>query len=72
MLCAGCRAAPTVEVSVMRSSFGLVAVLLVTGCAGVAAGAEPAVVPLERAHSHNDYSRPRPLLDALDAGFLQH
>ncbi len=25
--------------------------------------------PLERAHSHNDYSRVHPLLDALDAGF---
>ena len=26
-------------------------------------------VPLERAHSHNDYFHKRPLLDALDAGF---
>lgn len=25
--------------------------------------------PLTRAHSHNDYERPRPLLDALDHGF---
>ena len=34
------------------------------------AGAEPAtIVPLERAHSHNDYTRTRPLLDALDVGF---
>jgi glycerophosphoryl diester phosphodiesterase len=24
---------------------------------------------LQRAHSHNDYNRPRPLLDALEAGF---
>lgn len=27
------------------------------------------VVPLERAHSHNDYEHDRPLLDALDNGF---
>ena len=27
------------------------------------------VVPLERAHSHNDYEHDRPLLDALDHGF---
>lgn len=55
----------------MRFILGVAAVLLVAGWAGVAAGAEPAagVAPLERAHSHNDYTRPRPLLDALDAGF---
>lgn len=36
-----------------------------------AAAAEgPAVVrPLPRAHAHNDYEHPRPLLDALDHGF---
>jgi len=45
------------------------AAMLAAGAAMLAAGAAPAVVPLERAHSHNDYSRPRPLLDALDAGF---
>lgn len=28
-----------------------------------------AVVPLERAHSHNDYEHGRPLLDALERGF---
>ncbi|MCX5770359.1 MAG: phosphatidylinositol-specific phospholipase C/glycerophosphodiester phosphodiesterase family protein [Candidatus Hydrogenedentes bacterium] len=27
------------------------------------------IVPLERAHSHNDYEHDRPLLDALDHGF---
>lgn len=27
------------------------------------------VQPLERAHAHNDYEHPRPLLDALDRGF---
>ena len=36
--------------------------------AGAAAfAAEP--VPLLRAHAHNDYEHPRPLLDALDCGF---
>jgi hypothetical protein len=29
----------------------------------------PTGVPLPNAHSHNDYLRPRPLLDALDQGF---
>ena len=36
------------------------------------AAAEPAghpVSPLTRAHAHNDYEHPRPLLDALDHGF---
>jgi len=33
----------------------------------MAAAAE--VVPLERAHAHNDYEHERPLLDALDHGF---
>ncbi|MBI2422422.1 MAG: hypothetical protein HYV27_06310 [Candidatus Hydrogenedentes bacterium] len=32
------------------------------------AGAQEAVAPLERGHSHNDYFRARPLLDALDNG----
>jgi len=27
------------------------------------------LAPLPRAHSHNDYFRPRPLLDALESGF---
>ena len=53
----------------MRVFYGAVAALLAAGAVCLAAGAAPAVVPLERAHSHNDYSRPRPLLDALDAGF---
>lgn len=29
----------------------------------------PAPAPLRRAHAHNDYEHPRPLLDALDHGF---
>lgn len=31
--------------------------------------ADKDVIPLKRAHSHNDYYRPRPLFDALDNGF---
>src|SRR6266496_1224309 len=31
--------------------------------------AEELVKPLARAHAHNDYEHPRPLLDALDCGF---
>ncbi|HOC01345.1 MAG TPA: hypothetical protein PKM43_21675, partial [Verrucomicrobiota bacterium] len=30
---------------------------------------KPAAPPLPRAHSHNDYEHPRPLLDALEHGF---
>jgi hypothetical protein len=30
---------------------------------------EPVVAPMKRAHAHNDYYHPRPLLDALDQGF---
>src|SRR6266852_3381345 len=29
----------------------------------------PAVVPLRRAHAHNDYEHQRPLFDALERGF---
>jgi glycerophosphoryl diester phosphodiesterase len=32
-------------------------------------GAEPSAAPLARAHAHNDYEHPRPLLDALAQGF---
>ncbi|MFD8545271.1 phosphatidylinositol-specific phospholipase C/glycerophosphodiester phosphodiesterase family protein [Streptomyces sp. NPDC059649] len=52
---------------------------LLTGLTGPAAARDttsrgPAVrpaatVPLPRAHAHNDYAHPRPLLDALDHGF---
>jgi hypothetical protein len=31
--------------------------------------AEPTIVPLRQAHAHNDYTHPRPLLDALAQGF---
>ena len=42
-----------------------VSTLLIAG----ATAAPDAVVALARAHAHNDYLHPRPLLDALDAGF---
>lgn len=45
------------------------AALLLGLAAGVLRAAEPAVQPLERAHAHNDYEHPRPLLDALAQGF---
>lgn len=35
---------------------------------GTTAAAEPPI-PLDRAHAHNDYEHPRPLLDALQQGF---
>ncbi|HEV8354186.1 MAG TPA: phosphatidylinositol-specific phospholipase C/glycerophosphodiester phosphodiesterase family protein [bacterium] len=34
-----------------------------------AAAPSPSVVPLARAHAHNDYEHARPLLDALERGF---
>ena len=49
--------------------------LITLGILGLAGGlgraAEPgkAIVPLTRAHAHNDYEHPRPLFDALDCGF---
>ena len=51
----------------------IVAVALGLFAAGLAApdlrAAEPLPRPLVRAHAHNDYEHPRPLLDALDQGF---
>ncbi len=46
-------------------------VLLAMTClrAAVSAESPAAVAPLPRAHAHNDYEHPRPLLDALDHGF---
>jgi len=43
-------------------------VLVLFGVA-LADSPSPTGVPLPNAHSHNDYLRPRPLLDALDQGF---
>jgi hypothetical protein len=45
------------------------ALVLITITLVFAVGAWAEVVPLERAHSHNDYAHKRPLLDALDHGF---
>ena len=42
--------------------------LLAVGAAASAVVSPPHVLP--RAHAHNDYEHPRPLLDALDHGFL--
>jgi glycerophosphoryl diester phosphodiesterase len=46
--------------------------LMLAGLCAVAPAAEAAPAAtrtLERAHAHNDYAHPRPLLDALDHGF---
>lgn len=47
--------------------------LVVTGLVLVAAvgtvPSAPAQTPLPRAHAHNDYEHPRPLIDALEQGF---
>src|SRR5262245_21073785 len=44
--------------------FSIFILRLPTACA-----AESKLVPLVRAHAHNDYEHTRPLLDALDQGF---
>lgn len=51
--------------------FALAASLAVVGVFARGAGSQEngAVVPLERAHAHNDYEHDRPLFDALDSGF---
>lgn len=38
--------------------------------AGTTAEVDQALLPLSRAHAHNDYEHPRPLMDALDHGFM--
>ncbi|MGH2349058.1 MAG: phosphatidylinositol-specific phospholipase C/glycerophosphodiester phosphodiesterase family protein [bacterium] len=43
--------------------------LAVLASGGTAAAPTPAMVPLARAHAHNDYEHRRPLLDALERGF---
>jgi hypothetical protein len=43
-------------------------VALAVACAGARLAAQPPA-PLDRAHAHNDYYHPRPLLDALERGF---
>ncbi len=47
----------------------LVPAVLCLLCVGFLAPAAAQPVPLPRAHAHNDYEHPRPLLDALDHGF---
>jgi hypothetical protein len=42
---------------------------LATACAAPHAATRETLRPLPRAHAHNDYEHPRPLLDALDQGF---
>ena len=43
--------------------------ILALGAGSPSTAAPGAVIPLARAHAHNDYLHPRPMLDALDAGF---
>jgi glycerophosphoryl diester phosphodiesterase len=45
-------------------------VLLAAGLPLRAAAADPAPAPLPQAHAHNDYEHARPLLDALEHGFM--
>lgn len=54
----------------MRSlRLGLVAAALLLPLVAAQAQAPPGVAALPRAHAHNDYLHPRPLLDALERGF---
>ncbi len=54
------------EPSQMRQVWGMFAAAALVLTAGAPGAESP--VPLERAHSHNDYYRQRPLLDALELG----
>jgi hypothetical protein len=56
----------TMTISASSACFTLIWYLL--NDPQVCRGAEP-IVPLVRAHAHNDYEHKRPLLDALDQGF---
>lgn len=53
----------------MPSSRALIFLLCILSILLAQAAAAQTVVPLTRAHSHNDYMRTRPLQDALDCGF---
>ena len=53
----------------MRTLFRLSLLSLLVLLPALAGADTAAIIPLERAHSHNDYTRTRPLLDALDVGF---
>ena len=53
----------------MRTLFRLSLFSLLMVLPALAGADTAAIIPLERAHSHNDYTRTRPLLDALDVGF---
>lgn len=43
--------------------------MLVTACLLIGADGPELIRPLKRAHAHNDYAHPRPLLDALEQHF---
>jgi hypothetical protein len=53
---------------ILRLVLATVALLGIADVSDLTVNAQ-AIVPLERAHAHNDYLHPRPLLDALAEGF---
>jgi hypothetical protein len=55
--------------SVKAGAAAALAACLALAATGAAPPAAPRVVPLRRAHAHNDYEHKRPLLDALAQGF---
>ncbi|WP_158882041.1 phosphatidylinositol-specific phospholipase C/glycerophosphodiester phosphodiesterase family protein [Amycolatopsis anabasis] len=54
---------------VLALVLGVLAALTLLTPTGYASSEHRVVRPLARAHAHNDYEHPRPLLDALDQGF---
>ncbi len=60
------KAIVPVTLSLMRSLLSFVLFAIFNSGMGAAAADAP---PLIRAHAHNDYEHPRPLLDALACGF---
>ena len=53
----------------MKTTARIVGISLVLASTLLLSAAEPKVVPLTRAHSHNDYEQRRPLAEALSRGF---
>ena len=67
MTCGRLSSRSPVDSALMRISL-LCSVAIVLSVPRVSLGADE-VTPLPRAHAHNDYLHPRPLLDALQHGF---
>lgn len=55
--------------SIMQKKLSIYIFIILASAITLIIYAEKNVIPLKQAHSHNDYLRPQPLLDALNNGF---